>query len=260
MVTADTRIQRVVGRTDLTVHSVLTAFDIIDCFMDNEELGVSEIARRMEIPKSTVYRLLLTLQSRGVVTRNQATNKYCLGLRVFEFGQMAVTRNKLRQIAMPVLEDVRRRTGTTVQLSLPDGTDVLVIERLFSIPSIEFKFPPGRRTPCHATSSGKALAAFDEPFAEARRRAGFPKLTDLTTSNLAEFDRSLALVRARRFAVTYDEVLPGLASVGVPLFDCRGAVIAAVSLVDTSQNVRRNVERFGAIGLKAVRKISPKVM
>lgn len=259
MVKIDDNVKRVAGKTDLTVHSVLTAFDIIDCFMDHDELGVSEIARRMEIPKSTVYRLLVTLCSRGIIARTPVTNKYCLGLRAFEVGQMAVTRNKLRKIALPFLEDIRRRTGTTVQLNLPDGVDVLVIERLFSVPSIEFVFPPGRRTPCHATSSGKAIAAFDEPFAEARRRAGFPQLTDRTTCNLVEFDRSLALARQRRFAVMFDEVLPGVASVGVPIFDRTGTVIAALSLIDTSQNVRRNVERFGAIALETVRKMSPRV-
>lgn len=256
----DNKVERVPAKTDLTVRSVLTALDIIDCFMDDDELGVSEIGRRLGIPKSTVYRLLLTLCHRGLIARTPETNKYCLGLRAFEIGQMAVTRHKLRQITLPFLDDIRRRTGTTVQLSMPDGVDVLVIERLFSAPRLEFVFPPGRRTPCHATSSGKALAAHNDLFAEARRRAGFPQLTARTTCNVVEFDRGLALARQRGYALMFDEVLPGIASVGAPIFDSTGRAIAALSLIDASPNVHRNVERFGTIALEAVRKMSPKVI
>jgi DNA-binding IclR family transcriptional regulator len=251
---------RVAEKADLTVRSVLTALDIVDCFLDDEELGVSEIGRRLGVPKSTVYRLLLTLSQRGLVARNPETNKYRLGFHIYELGAMAIARHKLRKVVLPFLEDVQRRTGATVQLNMPDGVDILVVERIFSAPKLEHLFPPQRRMPSHATSSGKLLAAHNSHLAEARRRAGFPKLTAWTTSNVVEFDRSITLARERGYSMMFNEVLPGLASVGAPIFDSTGQIVAALSLIDVSMSVQKKAERLAAVAVDAARKISSRVI
>lgn len=241
---------------EIMVQSVLSAIDILDCFARDEELGVSEIGRRLGVSKSTAYRLLATLCCRGLTEKNPETNQYRLGLYMFELGQIALTRVKLRQAALPLLEEVRRRTGSTVQLSTPDGIDVIFIERLQGSRGLGLLMPFGRRTPSHAASGGKVVAAFNPAFAEARRRAGFPKLTALTTSSAAEFDLHLSSTRKHGYASTFDEVAIGLSSVAAPIFDTNGDVHAALSLIDTTEQVRANLGRLALLTIEAARRLS----
>jgi DNA-binding IclR family transcriptional regulator len=240
----------------IMVQSVLTAIDILDCFATDEELGVSEIGRRLGVSKSTAYRLLVTLCCRGLTEKNHETNQYRLGLYMFELGQIAITRVKLRQAALPLLEELRRRTGSTVQLSTPDGIDVIFLERLQGSRGLGLLMPFGRRTPSHAASGGKAVAAFNPVLAEARHRAGFPKLTPLTTGSSQEFDRHLTATRSRGYASTFDEVAIGLSSVAAPIFDFNGDVHAALSLIDTTDEVRANLGRMALLTIEAARRLS----
>jgi DNA-binding IclR family transcriptional regulator len=175
---------------------------------------------------------------------------------MFELGQIAITRVKLRQAALPLLEELRRRTGSTVQLSTPDGIDVIFLERLQGSRGLGLLMPFGRRTPSHAASGGKAVAAFNPVLAEARRRAGFPKLTPLTTGSSQEFDRHLTATRSRGYASTFDEVAIGLSSVAAPIFDFNGDVHAALSLIDTTDEVRANLGRMALLTIEAARRLS----
>jgi DNA-binding IclR family transcriptional regulator len=241
---------------DMAIRSVLSAMDVLECFATDEELGVTEVARRVGVAKSTAYRLLTTLCCRGFAEKNPDTNQYRLGLHLFELGQIAITRSKLRRAALPLLEELRQRTGSTAQLSTPHGADVIFLERLQSSRGLELLMPFGRRAPSHATSGGKAVAAFDPSLAEARRHAGFPKLTPLTTGTAREFDRQLSAVRRQGYATNFDEVALGLSSVGAPIFDFLGRPYAALSLIDISDRVRAGSEKMALLAIEAARRLS----
>src|SRR5919108_4956401 len=151
------------------VKALLTALDLLDCFALDEELGVSEIARRLGVAKSTAHRILTTLCARGLTERNPETGRYRLGLHLYELGQIAINRVKLRQAAFPLLEELRQRTGDTIHLSVPDGAEMVYLERLQTLRGMQLVTPFGRRLPSHATSGGKVLAAFAPDLAQARR-------------------------------------------------------------------------------------------
>ena len=112
------------------LKSVGTALDVLECFAADTELGVSDIARRLGIAKSTAHRVLTTLGSRGMVEQNPDNGQYRLGIHLYELGQLAHARNGLRHAALPVMREVCRSTGFTVNLSVPDGPDVVFVERL----------------------------------------------------------------------------------------------------------------------------------
>jgi DNA-binding IclR family transcriptional regulator len=213
------------------VKSVTAALDVLDCFIDSDELGVSDIARRLGVAKSTAHRLLTSLCARGLADKNPETGQYRLGLHLFELGQLAGQRMRLRRTAMPLLEELRQRSGSTVHLAVASGNDVLYLERLETLRGMQLFGGIGRRLPSHCTSSGKVIAAYDSDFARARRAAGFPALTEVSIRNARDYDRALVDIRRRGVATNQGEASVGLASVAAPVLDSSGRAQAAISLV-----------------------------
>jgi DNA-binding IclR family transcriptional regulator len=239
------------GSADGGLKSVLHALDLLDCFAVDEELGVSDIARRLGVAKSTAHRLLTTLCARGLTEQNPETGQYRLGLHLFELGQIAINRVRLRQAAFPLLEELRERTGDTIHLSIPDGAEVVYLERLQTLRGMQLVTPFGRRLPSHATSGGKVLAAYDPVLADARREKGFPALTDYTISNRRQYDRALDETRRLGYAASFDETTIGLGSVAAPIFDSSGHIRAALSIVDTTDRMRANAEKMARLAIHA---------
>jgi IclR family transcriptional regulator, KDG regulon repressor len=219
---------------DGVVQSVSTAIDVLECLMREEEVGVSDVARRLGVAKSTAHRLLTTLCSRGLAERNPDTGRYRLGMRLFELGQMASDRYPLRRAALPLLEELRQASGLTVHLTVADGADVVFVERLHTLAGIRLMAAAGRRQPVHVTSAGKALAAFDPAVAQARRLAGFPRMTERTIVTAADWERVLAEVRREGIAVSIGEARPQLTSVAAPVRNSYGRAFAAVSVAGPS--------------------------
>jgi len=155
-------------------------------------------------------------------------------MRLFELGQMASDRFPLRRAALPLLEELRQASGHTVHLSVADGADVVFVERLHTLAGIRLMADSGRRMPAHVTSGGKVLAAFDPAVAQARRRAGFPRMTDRTIISAADWDRTLADVRRSGIAVSIGESHPQLTSVAAPVRNVRGRAFAAISVAGPS--------------------------
>lgn len=225
------------------LKSVASAIDLLECFTTDEELGVSEAARRLGVAKSTAHRLLTTLASRGLIEQNVATGKYRLGLRLFELGHLALTRVDLRRDSKTLLEELREASGLTVHLAVASGVDTLFLERLPTLRGMQAMGEFRRRWPLHATSSGKAICAYDPIVAEARIAAGLPRYATETISTEAEFRSMLALIRKRGYATSRNEVMPGLASVAAPVFDIHGLARAAISVNGAIEDLEAHQDR-----------------
>ena len=137
------------------LKSVGSALDVLECFALDGELGVSDIARRLGVAKSTAHRLLQTLASRGFVEQDAQTGQYRLGIHIYELGALALARNELRHVALPTLRQVAATTGLTVNFSVPDGPDIVFVERIENTDGVRLlghfgricshRFLPGRR-------------------------------------------------------------------------------------------------------------------
>lgn len=224
------------------LKSVSAALEVLDCFGAHDELGVTDIARRLGVAKSTAHRLLTTLCSRGLVHQSPESGQYQLGLHLYELGHLAVSRLPLRRAAQPLLEELQRRTGHTIHLAVPDGTDVLFVERLASRNGTRLLANVGRRLPAHLTSSGRAIAAFDPAFAEARRAAGFPVMALAVGLNSATWERALEETRRRGVAVTIGAVTTGVSSLAAPVRDHAGRARAAISVIAPSAELDHDME------------------
>lgn len=243
------------GDVEGAVRSVATALDLLDCFLEEEELGVSEAARRLGVAKSTAHRLLSTLTSRGLVEQNPASGKYRLGLHMYELGHLALARQRLRQASRRLLEQVREMSGWTVHLAVAAGADTLILERLTTLRGMEIVDSYRRRWPLHVTSSGKAISAYDPEAAQRRIDAGFPQFTKDSISTEDGFRSSLESARRLGYATSHGEAYVGVASVAAPVIDRQGFAIAAISVSGYSTDLVHDEDRQSRLVMAAARRL-----
>lgn len=222
---------------ELPLRSVSIALDILEEFFTAPELGVSELARRIGVAKSTAHRACGVLTDRGFLERT-VNGRYRLGMRLYEYGHLVTTRSALRSRALPLLTELRNAVGETIQLGVPAGADVLYVERVEGLHALRFTGEIHRRSPVHRSSAGKALAAFLPAVAAARIRGGMKPFTGHTIVVPRLFLEELEKVRQRGYAVSIDENEMGLSSIGVPVrAQPDGAVIAAISMAGPTARV-----------------------
>ncbi len=204
--------------------------------------GVTELARRLGLHKSTASRLLATLEKRGLVEQDDETGKYRLGLAVIRLAGRAEQTLDRGRIAGPELERLARATHDIAALAIWEHERVVVAAQADPPSVVALADWTGRSIPLHATAAGKVLLA-SVPERDVLRivRAGLPAYTERTIVGLEQMLEELARVRRRGFAVAMGELESGLNAVAAPVHDARGTVVAAVEL------------RGGAIRLPASR-------
>lgn len=219
--------------SDSGLSSVGNAARLLKVFCSREkELGISELARRLGLGKSTVHRLVTTLVSEGLLERDPATGTYRLGLVMFELGEAVRVHMDLHNAAGPVLASLREETHESCQVGVLDGNEVVYVDRLESSQSLRLMNETGRRVPVHCTSSGKVLLAHLEPdrLREILDATPLVGLTPRTITDRETLCRHLRRVRQRGWAEAAEEREIGVASVAAPVLGDTGAVVAAISI------------------------------
>lgn len=200
-------------------------------------LGVSELARRTDLPKSTVHRLAGNLVDAGLLERSGTSLR--LGLRLFEIGQLATGHRDLVDAARPVLADLRSATRNSVHLARIEGTEVVYFEVLPGPDAPDLPSRVGGRMPAHATGVGKAILAFSAPaVVDAVISGGLPRLSGRTITSPAILRRQLQRIRDDGVAYEREESGNGTVCVACPILDADGAPIAAVSVAGWSNRMR----------------------
>jgi DNA-binding IclR family transcriptional regulator len=195
------------------------------------EAGVTELARRLGLHKSTASRLLATLQRRGLVEQDAETGKYRLGLVVIRLAERAERTLDLRSLALPELERLARLTHETAGLGVLDADQVLFVAQADGPNLIAVGDWTGRASALHANASGKVLlASLAEREVLRIVRRGLTRYTERTITDLEPLLEDLARARRRGYATATSELESGLTAVAAPVHDARGAVIAAVEV------------------------------
>ena len=195
------------------------------------EAGVTELARRLGLHKSTASRLLATLQKRGLVEQDGETGKYRLGLVVIRLAERAERTLDLRGIALPELERLARLTHETTGLGILDGDSMLAVAQVDGPNLIAVGDWTGRATPLHCVASGKVLlSSLAEREVLRVVRRGLVTFTERTIVELEPLLEELARIRRRGYATAIGEYELGLNAVAAPVHDARGNVIAAVDI------------------------------
>jgi IclR family acetate operon transcriptional repressor len=195
------------------------------------EAGVTELARRLGLHKSTASRLLATLQRRGIVEQDEETGRYRLGLVVIRLAEQAERTLDLRAIALPELEQLARATHETAGLGVLEGDEVLFVAQADGPNLIAVGDWTGRASTLHANASGKVLlASLAEREVLRIVRRGLTRYTDRTITELEPLLEELARARRRGYATAASELERGLNAVAAPVRDARGQVAAAVEV------------------------------
>ncbi|MFV2175500.1 IclR family transcriptional regulator [Actinomadura sp. LOL_016] len=194
-------------------------------------LGVSELARRSGLPKSTAFRFLADLEEAGFVERDGSD--YRLGLSLFELGsRVLICRpNGLRDIAMHHMSELHVRTGLNVHLGVLEGGEVVHIAKVNrGLQSVRVHFQPGSRIAASCSALGKVLLAFGEEYGVRRVvEAGLPRRTKYSITEPARLLRELAKVREQGIAFENEETAAGVAGIAAPIMH-DGEAIAALSV------------------------------
>jgi DNA-binding IclR family transcriptional regulator len=206
--------------------AVLRAFGV-----DEPLLGVSEIATRVGLHKSTVSRILATLEFENLVERDPSTRRFRLGLGVIAMAGPLLADLDVRRVAYPLLHDLSRQTGETVALMLWDGGEAVCVEQVPSLHQVKHTTPLGTRYNTAASSSVQVFLARLEPFAvRSLLMKGTIDLPGLTEATLDAYLVRLHDVADRGHATNYGETSLEEVGVAAPVFDHRGEPVAAVLL------------------------------
>ena len=220
------------GQTS-TLRSVDRAIAVLKAFSEEEpELGVTELSRRLELSKSTVYRLLASLQQEGVVDQDPETEKYRLGIELVSLAGLVLKQIDARQVARPCLRSLAEASEETVNLTVLTGDGkVINIDGISSPRMVRNVGWIGREMLPHCISSGKALLAYlPQQQLEHILAKGLPRFTEKTITDPSLLQKELKRVRQQGYAVAQEELEVGLSAVAAPIWNHEGKVVAAVSV------------------------------
>lgn len=228
-------------RTSLS--SVHNALRLLKVFSDQEsEIGISDLARKVSLAKSTVHRLASSLVAQGMLEQTGMDGKYRLGLALFELGALVRRKMDVTTEARPYLKELSERTGETVQLAVLDQTAALYINVIESHRALRMSYRVGTRAPLHCTAVGKVLLAnAPAQTVNAAVALGLGALTGATITSRIGLDRELALIAQRGYALEEEEAEPGLSGVAAPVQDFSGLAIAAIGISGPTHRMSKKV-------------------
>ncbi len=213
---------------DGSVQSIQRAFAVLQA-VATESAGISEVARRTDLPISTVARLLATLEGIGAVTRHDDGVTYGVGPTMADLAAAADPKASLVMRVRPYLLDLVSRTSETAGISVPTGSEVLYLDHVEAIHEVQVRDWTGTTLPLHVVSSGLVLLAhrtareIDDYIS-----SGLVSFTERTIVSPDDLKRRLAETRQRGVVWTRGEYNEGVTSVAAPVYDQKRSIIAAV--------------------------------
>jgi IclR family transcriptional regulator, KDG regulon repressor len=244
------------------LHTVSKAGTILNLFSkETPEWGVSELARKLDLPKSTISELTATLASQGLLERTHA-GRYRLGWQLYELSRTILDTTDFYSEARQAMNELVERWGETTSLGVLNGSHIIRVEKLQAAFAVyEMLARMNIDIPSYGSSLGKVLLAHREwseveKLFEGRQLSAF---TPRTITTLDKLEEELKQIRKQGYAIDEEEVAPGVCSVSAPIYDLDGNATASISLVLPARRFYPQKESYAAIILKTARKISANI-
>ena len=219
-------------KTNYVIQSVAHALDVLEQFYGElDELGVTELSKRLKLHKNNVFRLLATLESRGYIEQNKATENYRLGIRCLQLGQTYVNQMGLLRQARPILEEVSRQSRENTYVAVARRQAVVPLAVVESKLPVRIMSNVGEALPLHSTAVGKVFLAYESE--EGLRHVLGPnleKFTDKTFHEISALSEHLKSVAERGVAVDNGEYLVDVRAVAAPVRDYTRNVVGALAV------------------------------
>ena len=236
--------------SNTVIQSIVRAIDILNCFEDSDELGVTEISNKTGLHRSTTFNIISTLERCRYLEKDEATSKYRLGIELFRMGNKV--NNGLRKTVYPYLEKLMLLYKETVNFDMLVGENVVYMERIESPHSMRIGTVVGGKMPIYASAVGKAILSglSDKEIYEIVNKLNFVKLTDNTILDKAEFLKSIDEVKHAGYAEDSEELEIGLTCVAAPIFNHTGKPSFAIGV--SGPTSRMTAELRKEIGMTLV--------
>lgn len=228
------------NKTNYVIQSVAHALDVLEQFFGEvDELGVTELSKRLKLHKNNVFRLLATLEARSYIEQNRATENYRLGIKCLHLGRRYIDHMGLVRQARPILADVARRCRESTFVAIMRREGVVPLESAEPSDRVVRITPPlGEALPLHCTAVGKAHLAFD---LEEQLRAGLPeqlqRFTDRTIIDRAMLFEQLDSVARAGYSVETCEFFDDVSAVAVPIRDYTRTVVGSLAVAGPAYRI-----------------------
>ena len=209
--------------------TILALFSI-----DRPTLFIKEIQEELNIPKSTAFRILDTLEKLNFIQRNEATHEYSLGYQFFRLGSIYQMNLDYRTVALPYMKELMEETKETVELNILDGIHRVCIEKIYSPLDIRNFVRIGERKPAYLGASGKVMLAF-LPAEELSPL--LMEIEELNVIDMKEFKEELQEIKDSGYAITHGERILGTYSIAAPILGVNGQLVAGINLAGPLQRL-----------------------
>jgi IclR family KDG regulon transcriptional repressor len=230
------------------VQSVDRALTIIKLVSSRKGgIGVTELANKLGLNKSSIFRILETLVLHGFIEQNKETKKYKLGYQFLELSTKLLESIDIRQEAIPFLRQLEEISNEVIHLVIYSQKEAVYIEKLEGNETLRMHSQVGRRAPLHCTSAGKVILAH-LPVNEVKeiiQMYGLPRHTEKTITTEEELFENLSIIRKQQYGIEREENETGITCIAVPLFNHLGEVAGAISISGTA--LRMNDDKIAAI-------------
>jgi DNA-binding IclR family transcriptional regulator len=251
-------------KSDYIIQSVDHALDVMEAFHGEEdELGITELSRRLKLHKNNIFRILATLENRGYMEQNRVTDNYRLGLETLELGQTYIRHTGLLRVARPITAGLGKKVNENVYIGILKENYAFYLDVVESAHTVRVLSRVGCRVPTYCSAMGKAQLAFETPetIAEILGKKELKKFTPNTISDRDKVVEHLALVKKLGYAVDDEEWDEGVRCVAAPIYDYTRKVVGAVSI--SAPSVRMPMEQvkkeYVPMIIKACKEISDRL-
>jgi IclR family KDG regulon transcriptional repressor len=234
------------------IQSVTNAFNLLEEFKeDRDELGVTELSKRLGLHKNNVFRLLATLESKGYIEQNKATENYRLGVKSLELGQTFIKQLGLIRQAKPFMREIVEKCNEMAYIGVIRQNSVVYLDVEEANQTVRVANRVGWRLPIHCTAIGKAQIAFEseEEFDKLGILDNMERFTPNTIIDKGEFINHLKEVAKQGYALDNEEYNLGVRCVGVPLRDYTGRVVGGICVSGPSFRITDEMLRKEIIPL-----------
>jgi DNA-binding IclR family transcriptional regulator len=232
-------------KTDYIIQSVDHALDVLEAFQGEEdELGITELSRRLRLHKNNIFRILATLENRGYIEQNRITDNYRLGLGTLELGQTYIRHTGLLRIARPVMEELNKKVNENIYIGILKDRYAFYLDVVESNHTVRVLSRVGCRVPTYCAAIGKAQLAYEAPetIMEVLGKRELKKFTAKTLSDREKVIEHLVLVKELGYAIDDEEWDEGVRCVGAPIFDYTRKAVGAISI--SAPSVRMSMEKL----------------
>jgi DNA-binding IclR family transcriptional regulator len=220
-------------KSEYVIQAVYHALDLLEQFKDDvDELGVTELSKRLKLHKNNVFRLLATLESRNYIEQNKFTENYRLGLKTLELGQTFIKQMGLLRQARPVLERLVKECNETSYVAILKELQIVYLDVVETDMTVRVVPRVGTQLPAYCTAAGKVQIAYltDGELENFLPPKGLKRFTPNTVTDRNELRKQLKLIAEQGFAIDDEELDIGVRCIGAPIRDYTRRIIGAVSI------------------------------